>query len=1035
MDAYRIIQTSSKEITDRLQKRFESEIKNDFQDSSKAPYQNAKRDTFESVTFSIKSSRAKGSDIDHTNIICLDIDENTHQELIDFRQKVLSNQIDFARACALSVSGRYNGSMWLNVACDVTSVNYSDHKELFKLLNLFEGSDRNTIIEKVHKAYTDLIQFHLSKMGIIFGTSSKTLKQPRYLSHDPDIYINLNAKVFTLDELLMFKRETTKRKRAIQKKSIVSSAILNERTWADLCEKFAEDKLTGNNTDVLSTSSTDFIDNKRMFCFYFGCQANKLGIYQAQAIEYIQKKFDEHSLAFTQAYKDQLTSAYENYEDSWRSSARLLHKIDECTIDLEEGQRLNDKAQEIDVLLSKHGRIELIADCGIGKNYASVHGISSGYKAKHNEPTVIIVSLNQKAKKDAKQYNLPYLTGERLNESLEQGFDIWGEIDESDVILCNQNQFPKLALRLKSQGKKCRAILDEVQTVTKAYKEDTSKELLSALEMSAREIMVMTGTPKDYFGELGFKRVRVNSKHDPINTIIRKSEKNWLLNLGRLYTEYKSEDKIILAKCNNKKALGTARDYLTEHFDLSPEQVLIIHSDISKSERDVFEDKLNNDKVNSFEDHVKIVLVTSVINEGIDIYSEREIITVSFERTGYFVPDELIQFAGRWRVKGKAKTLICYFPITDHPNKGFNTYIPSYQFHELYNLYNDICTGLNSSLSNSHHYSEKALISLKNRFSDECKFIYYDKNSNSYKPDTIACMLEIEKTWLSKCTCLEGIEFIKNNFPYFNFEFQDEEEVTFSEQEQEITQRIQEDEKINRKKAKEMFLELYQIDKTLLFQAILRASSDPEINNSVKRLISYNDKANVLIQKMPVLFNKYLSIGKQLVKRDAKLRHFLSSDNDRETIMFDNNTITSEQKFSDFLTGIKLHVLLMLWFNNQTNPEKGTITREQNEEGRRLMRFITDYPLNDFYSQDEIVKLVTKHYRRNGKHFKVTKQNAMCLVRTFFEIEMKRFGGQNKINKYAARKVNNLDKFLLASGLKDVSQIKKEIEENINALL
>ena len=227
--------------------------------------------------------------------------------------------------------------MWLNVWCDITSANYTEHKELFKLLRLSSKSSSDDIALALHGAYAELLKFQLSKLGINAGASAKTLKQPRYLSHDPNIYINLNAKKFTLDELLEFKRSTENKKRSIERNRIEKKDYSITGDWISICDWFAQTKL----------EKQDAFENKRMYCFYFGCQANKIGVSQEQVLSHIAEKFAKHDETFTNEYKEQVLSAYASYPDEHGTSAKLLHTIDEIQIKLSAGERLNDKAQGI----------------------------------------------------------------------------------------------------------------------------------------------------------------------------------------------------------------------------------------------------------------------------------------------------------------------------------------------------------------------------------------------------------------------------------------------------------------------------------------------------------------------------------------------------------------------------------------------------------------------------------------------------------------------------------------------------------------
>ena len=152
-------------------------------------------------------------------------------------------------------------------------------------------------------------------------------------------------------------------------------------------------------------------------------------------------------------------------------------------------------------------------------------------------------------------------------------------------------------------------------------------------------------------------------------------------------------------------------------------------------------------------------------------------------------------------------------------------------------------------------------------------------------------------------------------------------------------------------------------------------------------------------------------------------------------LVMNDNSIRSEQGFNDVYTGLKLHILLMLLDHTQAHPEKRIMTREQEREANRLNNFIEAYPMNELFTQDEIMKLVQTHYRRNGKQFRLTKQNAMCLVKAFFKLESQRFGGQKKVMRYSAIEKKGMCDFLKEFGIKNTSLIMERIEENINALL
>lgn len=1008
LEAYRIIQTENIDSTIHIQEKFKKELSADWEGYDKSEYKKLKEQSFQSVTFSLSSPRFRNTkNIRHTNLINLDLDEEDKQTLDAFREKIRNNEVDFARACALSVSGVHSGAFWMNVKCEITQANYADNKELFDLLQLSSGSDEKKVIDRLHKEYNNFLQSELSKYGISFHRRSYT--QPRFLSNDSNCYVNINARVITLDELLHFVKSNEKRKRNIERKQVATKQVAPIGDWIGMCEYFANEK-------------QDHKEGNRMFCFRFGFKANRLGIKQEQVIAYLEKALES---VWCEEYKEQALSAYSTYEDQNEKDKKLLHKIDSIQINLKEDERVSDKSEEIDKLLQKHKKIELIADCGIGKNYAFINHISKLYYERTGQKTVMVLSLNLKVYGDAKEYNVPYLT----SESLKQGESIWEEIDNSHLVLCNQNQFARLAYYLTGRNEKCLTVIDEVQTLTKAYRQSTSKKLLSAIDSVQDEICVMTGTPKPYFHSLGFTRVKVNSYKDTTTVIVRQFDKNWIHSLGDLVEDYNPKETIILAKYDSIPKLYTAKDFLLKSKGLKDEEVVIIHSGQSKDERANFEDRLYSDKRNSFAENVRVVLCTSAMNEGISIHSTREIIPVVFNRTGFFEIDDFLQFLDRDRKRGNSKNPItkkafCYFPHIDHAPRGFNSFMPAYQFEEQLSLYNDLCKVMNKQFNQNPCYSERAITSLQNTFSDEQKLIYYDVIEKSYKPDVIGLMVLTEKQWMNRCTCNEGFEHIVNNYNHIEVKF-DNLSHEIDEVESEMLEALEENEKLTRAKAKEVYLDLYQKDKELLFQAILRACD----SLGIEKLASHSKQAKELTERFPELFDKYLSIGKQIVQREQKLKYYLLNDEECENVLVnDSNSFLSEQRFNAFLEGKKMHLLLMLLDIARDYPESKLITQQQAKEACRLEKYINSYPLEEYLTQSEIVAMTKEKYKRNSKNFKLTKQNAMMLLNTFFQVDSQRFGA-NGVRMYAAIKPKSFSDFLREGGLENNAEIVKRLED------
>ena len=273
LQAYEIIkQGSNQEVTERIQAKHKQGLLSDWSNIDKSPYQNDKAQAFDSVTFSLESPRAKGSKVIHTGLICLDIDENTKEELDQFREQVISGNIPYARACALSVSGIYTGAFWLNIKCEFDNVTYESSPALFKLLHLTESSTQEQIHKALHKAYESFIIHLLSKFKIEVHKRSYT--QPRYLSFDAGIYVNTGANVISVKELVRYLKEYETKKKAITRKKAQKKLLsgTSVKCAFDLCKMYAEGMVQEKE------NCEDALKHKRLYSFYFGLKANRLGI-------------------------------------------------------------------------------------------------------------------------------------------------------------------------------------------------------------------------------------------------------------------------------------------------------------------------------------------------------------------------------------------------------------------------------------------------------------------------------------------------------------------------------------------------------------------------------------------------------------------------------------------------------------------------------------------------------------------------------------------------------------------------------------
>ena len=996
--------------TIQIQKDWKKELTSKFEKATKKLYQRDKKKNFQSVTFSIISDRGDTIPIEHTNLICLDIDRNTKNELNAFREKIITGNIPFVRSSGLSVSGIYNGSMWATFECEITELSYTSDEEMFKLLRIHPNAQKSEIQAKLHQAYVDYLKWYLEDTEGIIIPPNNNPKQPRYISSDPNLYVNFDAQLVTKEALLQFIKEreafiTKERiKRINQSKGSAQAELRsanNPQRWIKFCTDYSHDK------------GAPFKEHKRMFLFYFGTHANMLGVPKEEALNHVERLFEDVPEDFDADYREQLLYPYKKYNYDFGIKSRLLRIVkNELVINLDKGQRLSSAKDKLFEFIMSNKKTEVIAPCGVGKNFTIYNLLANDYFKKTGEKTIIVLSLNKKVVKDHKAYGLPYITGEYLKNS-NNPKDVWNEALQSNVILVNQNMLPSLLNKFPEEAKPW-IVIDEVQTITKAYKLNTSTDLTRAIEEKDLKVMVMTGTPRPYFEVLGFKRALVKRDNDNVDVKVRKCDKNWLLSLAKLIRDNSQNDTLLIVKKNDKKALHKAKNYLLKERLLTEDQINIIHSDISIKESKGYMEKLLNDQKESFYNRVKLVLTTSAINEGVDIHSERKVTLVTFLKNSLFDPFEFVQFTARWRGTHQNREAIIYAPKIETPQKGFKRHIPEEDFQDLLEEYNSICDLLNKKLD-----IKKERKGRYKHFNNLDTGKYATLTDKGYKVNYIALLVECEERYLNKCTILEGIEFLNDNYKEFNISV-DIEEHTFTEIEVEEANEFCKGQIQNREDAKKLLIKLRREHPQALYQAI-KWADDPDAKQG--KLFNYNH-SDQLIKEHPQLFNEYLDICKRyIVKREKFLLDNLDLNiKDRESIIIEGDSFRSEESYKSFIEGLQLHQLLLEYELGGLKNKRGL-----NFDALGLIRLIDDIPLNEKMSQSEIYKIFANHFPSKHKRRLLNKQMCMRVFKAKFEYTTSRTG-KNKGIEYTATAQKLLQLFLEEYKLE---KTVKEVEDFI----
>jgi len=116
----------------------------------------------------------------------------------------------------------------------------------------------------------------------------------------------------------------------------------------------------------------------------------------------------------------------------------------------------------------------------------------------------------------------------------------------------------------------------------------------------------------------------------------------------------------LIVRLNSKDTLSYIKDYLVENEILQEDEILLLYSDNEIKQSEHFKRLTNKER---FEDQIKVVLTTSVIDEGINI-KQTGFDTLFLEQTYFYSPESIKQFTARFRDEDKDRKHFYYVKLT-----------------------------------------------------------------------------------------------------------------------------------------------------------------------------------------------------------------------------------------------------------------------------------------------------------------------------------------------------------------------------------
>ena len=373
-------------------------------------------------------------------------------------------------------------------------------------------------------------------------------------------------------------------------------------------------------------------------------------------------------------------------------------------------------------------KIILAAETGTGKTTAFLMDF---IKHRPNKRLLILAPLTAIVEQTKAEFpTIITLTGNSTSEDHIKA-------KKSSIVMATYEQGYK---HLKDPNTFDYVVIDEVHNLITAnsYKRETIKNLTSLLD--SYKIIGLTGTTNQLFKSIGYKLVNVKKELlNPVDITMTVDNRNPLkIALQHLQNV---KGKCIL-RVNSRNVAVNLKIELLKLKKYTDKEILILNSDTHIKNSEDFKQLTTHSK---FNDAIKLVITTSIIDEGLSI-KQSGFTDVVFIETDYKpMPESVKQFFARFRNEDPNRKNYFYYKETkDQTLRSWN---PNYEFLETKkNLTAEAET------FDVNDTDKKGIISTK--------YLYYENSSvNDY-----ALAYDVAKKFFAIMTKQEYVNFLELNY-------------------------------------------------------------------------------------------------------------------------------------------------------------------------------------------------------------------------------------------------------------------------------
>lgn len=547
-----------------------------------------------------------------------------------------------------------------------------------------------------------------------------------------------------------------------------------------------------------------------------------------------------------------------------------------------------------------HKKVVVRAETGKGKTTAFVRDFQ---KHRPSQRLLILVPLTIILRQNQKEYKGVFLDG------------------TSEIIDFEKAKVSKLVFATYEQGVKVLqstkfdyVVVDEVHQLITAnsYKKDVINNLTPLL--GEEKVIGLTGTPNSIFKNIGYKLINVDEKKpEKVDVEVRFcNSKPFNIALSHLLNV---KGKTLL-RLNSKVGLEAIKKHLVATKTYRENEILILHSaykvKASKEYRQLAHERL-------FDESIKIVLTTSLIDEGVSINQFHFTDVVFIENSYTPRPEALKQFFARFRNKDTKRNNYLYLRAKD--NQAPSRFNPDYAF-------NTTLRGLKSAID---YYNEEDYFTSYNGLLSNNDFYFSDGKINLFYLG-----FEVTQIMFSAFNVEQFLEFIKVNYNLRisrNNEFELSEEIEASDVEY-------------RRRKKQKVAHYWCSYKDEVSQCLYVHSLD-------KKLKAKIEENQILLKPEFILFIvDNIKYFEKLFKRYNRLKELGEEDPNKILLKIQDDVLTldTDAPYKKAIDGLKLHKMV---FEPQNKRDR--------EQAKSIVEFVEWCKRKSSFTFPQMAKELKKH--------------------------------------------------------------------------